>query len=139
MVSIFCVSITAVVGSARGDDCSRDKPWSWLSRVPTFKPAALGSRLGLHDAATELAFVVEATRASEDWSLRAERDGIRVWRRSVIGSPHDEVRGNGLINASPRQVLALLRKADANTVREYNPTCATQPQNMSMKRISSLG
>jgi len=76
-----------------------------------------------HNPPSELtSFVVDATRASDDWSLRVDRDGVRVWRRSVPGSPHDEVRGNGLIQASPRQVVALMRKSDEETIRSYNPT-----------------
>ena len=68
------------------------------------------------------AFVCAQTREGEDWSLRAERDGVCVWRRRVAGSPHDEIRGNGLIDAAPRQVLSLMRRSDEETIRKYNPT-----------------
>ena len=76
------------------------KSESWFSWLPKARTSQIPTALR----------VVEATRASDEWSLRVERDGIRVWRRDVRGSPHEEIRGNGLINASPRQVFALLRR-----------------------------
>ena len=53
--------------------------------------------------------VVAATRDSEEWKVQVEKKRVKVWRRSVAGSRNDEIRGNGLIRASPRAVLELLR------------------------------
>jgi len=66
-------------------------------------------------------FVRDATSSDSSWRLGVESGGIRVWRRQVEGSSYDEIRGNGLIDAPPALVLALLKRGDAETIREYNP------------------
>lgn len=72
----------------------------------------------LHDAT---AFVRDSTSSGEGWTLVIERDSVRVWRRSLPGSPYDEIRGNGILKAPPRAVLNLLRRPDEQTIRKYNP------------------
>ena len=37
------------------------------------------------------------------------------------GSPFDELRGNGILDAPPAKVLALLQSGEAETIRLYNP------------------
>jgi len=74
-----------------------------------------------HDDSEPEAFVSDATSCDEEWDLRVDRDGVRVWRRHVPGSPFDEIRGNAILQCPPAQVLALLRRADEETIREYNP------------------
>ena len=66
-------------------------------------------------------YVREMTDTNDEWELRSEKDGVRIWRRHVAGSPYAEVRGNGLIDAPPAVVLALLQLGDAETIRKYNP------------------
>jgi len=75
-----------------------------------------GNALGSDEA-----IVSDCTSCSEEWSLRVDRDEVRVWRRSVQGSAFDEIRGNGMLRAPPAVVLALLKRGDAATIREYNP------------------
>ena len=65
--------------------------------------------------------VLELTGDGEEWRLAATKSGVRVWRRAVKGSPFDEVRGNGLIRVPPSVVLALVKIADEDVVRQYNP------------------
>ena len=65
--------------------------------------------------------VVELTADSEDWKLQLEKKGVKVWRRSVPGCKNDEVRGNGLIKAPPAAVLELIKDADEEIIRQYNP------------------
>lgn len=66
-------------------------------------------------------YVREMTDDSDQWELRTDKAGIRIWRRAVPGSPFAEVRGNGLLDAPPSVVLSLLQCGDAETIREYNP------------------
>ena len=73
------------------------------------------------DVSSAEAIVSDATSSEDCWKLCVERDGVRVWRRQVEGSAYDEVRGNGIIPAKPAVVLELLRRGDAETIREYNP------------------
>jgi hypothetical protein len=101
----------ADVPGGRADDHSQPTLPDWLPRPwQAFVP--------------DTAFAVDTTRESDEWSLRVERDGVRVWKRRVRGSPHVEVRANGVIRAPPRKVLALLKDSDAATIRKYNPTYA---------------
>ena len=66
------------------------------------------------------AFVTELTGV-DGWELKHEKDGVRVWRRSVAGSPFGEIRGNGIVDAPPAKMLALLQSGDAEVIRQYNP------------------
>ena len=84
-----------------------------------------GARGRVDDDADAASFVRDATSDDEAWVLKAERDGVRVWQRRVPGSPYDEIRGNGLVHASPQQVLDLLRRSDEETIRLYNPMYAS--------------
>ena len=68
------------------------------------------------------ALVKDATRDGEEWSLRVERDGVRVWQRSLPGSRLAEIRGNAILRAPPRRVVAIMRRSDEETIRSYNPT-----------------
>jgi hypothetical protein len=88
-----------------------------------FRPAVKANRRGsdLGDAAACEDLVGDLTSDDEGWQLQVERDGIRVWRRKVEGSSYDEIRGNGLVSAPPATVLALLRRGEAEIIREYNP------------------
>jgi hypothetical protein len=67
------------------------------------------------------AIVSEATSSSDEWVLRVDRAGVRVWQRSVEGSPNDEVRASGIIRAPPHRVLALMQDGDEEVSRLYNP------------------
>jgi hypothetical protein len=67
------------------------------------------------------ALVSDLTSNGEEWSLRVEREGVKVWRRKVEGSSYDEVRGSGVVSAPPSVVVALMKCGDAETIREYNP------------------
>ena len=66
------------------------------------------------------ALVRDAT-GDDRWVLKVAKADVRIWSRSVPGSPNNEIRGNGLIEAPPRKVLELLRQPDAATIRQYNP------------------
>ena len=94
-----------------------------LPQLPQPPWVQFGSRGGgdsqtLGDA---FAFVCDGTSSGNGWNLVFERDGVRVWRRKLPGSPYDEVRGNGLIKAPPRSVTTLLPQPDEETIRQYNP------------------
>ena len=86
-----------------------------------------GARRGVGGGASDgdlrdpLGVVSESVSSGNGWTLVLERDGVRVWRRPVKGSPVDEVRGNALVNAPPKAVVELLRQADEETIRTYNP------------------
>ena len=82
--------------------------------------AARGGAAGDNTAAVE-AMVCDSTSSDETWELKVERDEVRVWRRSVEGSAYDVIRGNGILRAPPAVVLALLKRGDPETIREYNP------------------
>lgn len=67
-------------------------------------------------------FVKDATSSSGGWVLKVDReDGIRVWRRHVFGSRTSEIRGNGILMASPSDVDALMQCSDERIIRQYNP------------------
>lgn len=67
-------------------------------------------------------FVKDATSPNAGWTLKVERDdGIRVWRRTVFGSRASEIRGNGILEASPKDVDALMQCPDERIIRLYNP------------------
>ncbi|ACS86495.1 START domain-containing protein [Musicola paradisiaca] len=57
-----------------------------------------------------------------DWSLAKDADGIKVYVRNVDGSPLREFRGEVQINASPDDVVKVLRNADA--YRQWMPDVA---------------
>ena len=61
----------------------------------------------------------------DGWTLKFEKGNVRVWARQVAGSKFKEVRGNGIVDAPPAKVLALLRASDAETIRQYNPMYAS--------------
>ena len=61
----------------------------------------------------------------DGWTLKVEKGNVRVWARPVAGSKFREVRGNGIVDAPPAKVLALLRASDAATIRQYNPMYAS--------------
>ena len=108
-----------------------DLPSMPTLRMPTLRMPALpakfhlralrrgaSNRDGLDDPD---ALVGDFVSSDDAWSLRVERDGVRVWRRKAEGSAYDEVRGNGIIRVPPEDVIALLRQGDAETIRTYNP------------------
>lgn len=96
-----------------------------LPQLPRLPPLPFWSRSRHGGAGGSLldptSFVRESTSSGEGWTLCVERDGVRVWRRTVPGSSYDEIRGNGLIKAPPKAVLSLLRQGDEETIRTYNP------------------
>ena len=75
-------------------------------------------------AADAVAFVKMLTGV-DGWTLKVEKGNVRVWARPVAGSKFREVRGNGIVDAPPAKVLALLRASDAATIRQYNPMYAS--------------
>ena len=77
-----------------------------------------GSEATTVDAA--YAFVMEATSSDGHWELKVDGP-VRVWRAKVDGSPVCAVRANGIIEAPPSAVIALLKRGDAETIRTYNP------------------
>jgi len=87
----------------------------WRTRSNRDRPASCDDDVGVEN------FVRDATSADESWRLGVESAGIRVWRRQVEGSPYDEIRGSGIIEAPPALVLALLKRGDPETIRGYNP------------------
>lgn len=92
-----------------------------LPKLPWQQSGGGGGGGGAIQGRDELSIVSDSAGSGEEWSLVLERDGVRVWRRPRPGSPNDEVRGNGIIKAPPRAVIALLRKSDEETIRKYNP------------------
>lgn len=96
-----------------------------IPRLPSWRAGKQAGSAGadISDAAVA-AFVDDATSADESWELKVEKGTIRVWRRKVEGSKFDELRGNGILDASPEKVLTLLQSGDAETIRQYNPMYA---------------
>lgn len=104
----------------------RVRTWSAGSGFGTGRGASGNLR---DDGGTPGDMVVAATGDSEEWKMQVEKKGVKVWRRSVAGSKNDEIRGNGLIRASPRAVLELLRVRHMRiyalpTRPPANPPCA---------------
>jgi len=96
----------------------------WHPKFPRLPaaPRLLRQRKGsLAETSDAEEVVRDATSCDNSWSLSVQRDGVRVWRRTVPGSPYNEVRANGILQASPREVLALLRRSDEDSIRLYNP------------------
>lgn len=58
-------------------------------------------------------FSFDAVARPAAWEPIAEKDGMRVAARSVEGSGLQEVRVQGIIDASPEQVLAILLDVEA--------------------------
>ncbi len=50
--------------------------------------------------------------AAEDWRLEREAEGIRVWIRSVEGSPHRAVRARMVVDTPIEDIVAILRDTD---------------------------
>lgn len=105
-----------------------DMPRLRMPRIPRLPSWRAGKQAGssgadISDAAVA-AFVDDATSDDESWQLKVETGTIRVWRRKVAGSKFDELRGNGVLDASPERVLRLLQAGDAETIRQYNPMYA---------------
>eukprot|EP00966_Prymnesium_polylepis_P151772 3506141-Prymnesium_polylepis.1 len=104
---VTAVSALLLVATATGDSTATARRRTLRLHLPRLDTTALPDlrlpSLPSRTATDSNAFVVDATRSGDEWSLRVERDGVRVWRRSVPGSAHAEVRGNGLIRASPEQ------------------------------------
>ena len=96
-----------------------------IPRLPSWRTGKQAGMAGadISDAAVE-AYVIDATGDDESWQLKVEKGTIRVWRRKVEGSKFDELRGNGILDASPEKVLRLLQAGDAETIRQYNPMYA---------------
>ncbi|KAL1514822.1 hypothetical protein AB1Y20_003907 [Prymnesium parvum] len=76
------------------------------------------------DEASAYATVEQSTSADSSWELKLTSGSVRVWRRSVPGSKVNEVRANGIIDASPKAVVSLLCDGDAHAIRSYNPLYA---------------
>ena len=70
------------------------------------------------DEGDYLALVEDRASSGNGWTLKIQKDGVRVWRRPLKGCPNDEIRGNGIISASPKTVLALIRESDENVIRQ---------------------
>ena len=97
-------------------------PLPQLPDLQQFFPTTRGVSANLRDdgfVASDL--VLELKGDGEEWRLAVDKGGVRVWRRAVRGSPFDEIRGNGLIHVPPSMVLALVKIADEEVVRQYNP------------------
>lgn len=61
----------------------------------------------------------QATFAQDGWSLAKEAEGIKVYVRTVEGSPLREFRGEVQIKATAKEVAKVLR--DANAFRQWMP------------------
>lgn len=64
----------------------------------------------------------QAIFAQDGWSLAKESEGIKVYVRTVEGSPLREFRGEVQIKATPDDVVKVLR--DANAFRQWMPDVA---------------
>ncbi|MBI2375184.1 MAG: hypothetical protein HYV07_14405 [Deltaproteobacteria bacterium] len=62
-----------------------------------------------------------APAQAQTWEPVVEDDGIQVWQRPVHDSSLVEFRGRGVVNASLRQILAVL--ADAEHKTEWMANC----------------
>ncbi|MBI4817581.1 MAG: hypothetical protein HY791_15070 [Deltaproteobacteria bacterium] len=59
---------------------------------------------------------------AQTWEPVTDEDGVKVWQRPVVNSSLVEFRGRGIVDASLRQVLAVL--ADAERKTEWMANCA---------------
>ncbi|SFD58442.1 START domain-containing protein [Paracidovorax konjaci] len=64
----------------------------------------------------------QPTFAQDGWSLAKESEGIKVYVRTVEGSPLREFRGEVQIKSTPDDVVKVLR--DANAFRQWMPDVA---------------
>ena len=92
--------------------------------APRKRWIAAASEARTESGGDAVAFVKMLTGV-DGWTLKVEKGNVRVWARSVAGSKFREVRGNGIVDAPPAKVLALLRASDAATIRQYNPMYAS--------------
>jgi len=65
--------------------------------------------------------VDDATNGDEAWSLKAESEGVRVWRRSMPDSTFDMVRGSAVLDVEPHAVVKLFETTDEELIRQFNP------------------
>ena len=84
---LACVGVLGVA-SAAGESTQRSLRFS-RPRLPEWMQSLSLPRTRLRTGRDDDAsFVIEATRDSDDWVLRVERDSIRVWTRSVVRAAH---------------------------------------------------
>ena len=95
-----------------------------MIEAPRKRWIAAASEARTESGGDAVAFVKMLTGV-DGWTLKVEKGNVRVWARSVAGSKFREVRGNGIVDAPPAKVLALLRASDAATIRQYNPMYAS--------------
>ena len=48
-------------------------------------------------------------------------EGVCIWRRKVVGSIWDEVRGTGVLDVRPQAVVRLFETSDVELIRSFNP------------------
>ncbi len=101
-------------------------PYEPSSRHPSRIPARLGALLS---ALALLGSPTVALASDETWELRKQEAGIDVYTRSVPGSDIEEFRGEGLVEAEPGEILAVLR--DANRFKDWFPNTS---ESMLLKR-----
>ena len=53
--------------------------------------------------------------APSGWEQFGEEDGVRLWKKEVEGSSFVSFRGRGIVQASLREVAAVIRSADRET------------------------
>lgn len=51
--------------------------------------------------------------AEPRWNFRAQEDGVAVYNREVVGSPIKEVKAEGVIDAPPAAVFAMIADVDS--------------------------
>lgn len=54
-----------------------------------------------------------AGAAGDDWVLKRDRDGIRVYTRDIADSPYDAVRAEGILKGELLSAIAIVRDVDA--------------------------
>ncbi|MEE2904513.1 MAG: START domain-containing protein [Myxococcota bacterium] len=64
---------------------------------------------------TLVAFSSESVASSGTWDEIVNDDGVQVWRKKIAGSPFVAFRGETLVDASIKKVLAVLNDQDNKT------------------------
>ena len=100
-----------------------------LTRAAIYGACSVASRALSHTqvqytAPSPAEFKAIVARIKADWGPLAvgpTEDGVSIWRRKVVGSNWDEIKGSAVLQCRPGAVEHLFLTSDAEVIRTYNP------------------